>query len=504
MEGFEQLLYGFRIALAPMNLWYAFIGVTFGTVIGVLPGIGPVTGIAILLPLTFGKDPTGALIMLAGIYYGAMYGGSTTSILCNIPGESASVMTAVEGYELAKQGRGGAALGMSAFGSFIAGTIGLALLGVLAPTIAGIALKFGPPEYFSLLMCAFTMVAALSTNNVIKGLISVTVGLFITTIGMDGMSGEPRFTLGIMGLVDGIDFVIVAIGLFAIAEMLTNLETLQTPISQLKHFRIRELFPTVADWKESLWPILRATGLGFMIGCLPGGGATITSFLTYGMEKNLSKHPERFGTGVMGAVAAVEASNNAASSGAFVPLLTLGIPSGGAAAMLLGGFMLLGISPGPTLFTLHPEVVWGLIASMYIGNVMLLILNVPLIGMFMQILRLPYPVMTLFVVILSVLGVYSLTNDIFKLWILLFFGIVGYVMRKLDFPLPPLLLGVVLGEMTESNFRQALSLSEGSWMIFLQRPISLTLIVVLAVVLTIQIFMIVRYGAKRTYGSDDA
>jgi putative tricarboxylic transport membrane protein len=504
MDGFEQLLYGFGIALQPINLWYAFIGVTFGTIIGVLPGIGPVTGIALLLPLTFGKDPAGALIMLAGIYYGAMYGGSTTSILCNIPGESASVMTAVEGYELAKKGRGGAALGMSAFGSFIAGTIGLMLLAILAPSIAGIAIKFGPPEYFALLMCAYTMVAALSTNNVIKGLICVSLGLLITTIGMDGMSGEPRFTMGIMGLVDGIDFVVAAIGLFAIGEMLINLEQLQPPISQLKKFRLRELLPTLQDWRESIWPIIRATCLGFLIGCLPGGGATITSFLSYGLEKSISKHPEKFGTGVMGAVAAVESSNNAASSGAFVPLLTLGIPSGGAAAMLLGGFVLLGITPGPTLFSMHPEVVWGLIASMYIGNVMLLILNLPLIGLFMQMLRLPYPVMTLFVVILSVLGVYSLTNDIFKLWVLLFFGILGYIMRKLDFPLPPLLLGVVLGEMTEGNFRQALSLSEGSWLIFVQRPIALTFFIILAVVLIFQVYMIVRYGARRSYESDDA
>ncbi len=503
MGGLEQLLYGFSIALTPVNLLWALLGVTVGTIIGVLPGVGPVTGIAVLLPLTFGRDPASALILLAGIYYGAMYGGSTTSILANIPGESSSVMTAVEGYELAKKGRGGAALGISAFGSFIAGTLGLILLGLFAPYMAKLAIKFGPPEYFTLMMLSFTLVAALSTNNIVKGLISTIIGLLVSTVGIDSLTGEARFTFGVMGLLDGIEFVIVAIGLFAIAEILINLEVLQVPITQLKKFKFSELLPTKADWKESAFPILRGSLIGFGIGCLPGGGATIGSFITYGVEKALSKTKEKFGTGHMPAVAAVESSNNGSAAGGFIPLLTLGIPSGGSTAVLLGGFMLLGISPGPTLFQLHPDVVWGLIASMYIGNIMLLILNLPLISLFMQILRLPYAVMSLFICVLSALGIYSLSNNLFKLWIMLFFGILGYIMRKLDFPLPPLLLGAVLGTMMEEAFRQSLSLSEGSWLIFFQRPISLTLIVVLAIVTTFQVISIVKQGAYKKRESDD-
>jgi putative tricarboxylic transport membrane protein len=503
MGGFDGLLYGFQLALAPVNLMWAMLGVTVGTIIGVLPGIGPVTGIAILLPLTFGREPTGALIMLAGIYYGAMYGGSTTSILANIPGESASVMTAVEGYEMAKKGRGGAALGMSAFGSFIAGTIGLLLLGILAPILAKVALKFGPPEYFALMLLSFTLVAALSTNNILKGMIMLGLGLCTSMIGIDQITGEARFTFGNLTLLDGIDFVIVAIGLFAISEVLVNLESLIPPISQLKHFRFIELLPTREDWRVSLAPILRATGLGFVIGCLPGGGATISSFICYGVEKGLSKEPEKFGTGHMPAVAAVESCNNACAAGGFVPLLTLGIPSGGSTAMLLGGFMMLGVAPGPSLFTLHPEVVWGLIASMYIGNLMLLVLNLPLISVFIQILRLPYPVMALFVSVLSVLGVYSLTNDINKLWIMLFFGVAGYLLRKMDFPLPPMLLGVVLGDIMEAALRQSLALSKGSWYIFIQRPVAAALLIVFLVVATWQLYTIFKHG-KVAWEPDDA
>ncbi|MFZ5634286.1 MAG: tripartite tricarboxylate transporter permease [Bacillota bacterium] len=503
MGGFEQLLHGFEVAATPINIMWAFLGVTVGTLIGVLPGVGPVTGIALLLPLTFGRDPAGALILLAGIYYGAMYGGSTTSILANIPGESSSVMTAVEGYELSKKGRGGVALGISAIGSFIAGTIGVVLLGFFAPTIAGLAIKFGPPEYFGLMMVSFTLVAALSTNNVIKGLISTVIGLFISIIGIDALTGEQRFTFGLMGLLDGIDFVVVAIGLFAIAELFVNLESMQTPIPQLKAFRFRELLPGADEFKRCLAPILRASGLGFVVGVLPGAGATIASFLDYGMEKSISKTPEKFGKGHLEAVAGVESCNNAAAAGAFVPLLTLGIPGSGSTAVLLAGFMLLGVAPGPTLFTFHPDILWGLIASMYIGNVMLLVLNLPLISVFMQILRVPYPVLSLAICLLSVLGVYSLNNNTFQLWLMLFFGILGYVLRKLDFPLPPMLLGLVLGKMTEEAFRQSLSLSEGHWGIFLQRPISLALFIILAAILAYQAVQIVRHGAYKVRESDD-
>ncbi|NLI91791.1 MAG: tripartite tricarboxylate transporter permease [Peptococcaceae bacterium] len=504
MDGLEQLFYGFSIALTPMNLLWALIGVTVGTIIGVLPGVGPVTGIAVLLPLTFGRDPASALILLAGIYYGAMYGGSTTSILANIPGESSSVMTAVEGYELAKKGRGGAALGIAAFGSFIAGTVGLVLLGFLAPTMAKLAIKFGPPEYFTLMTLSFTLVAALSTNNIIKGLISTVIGLMVSTIGIDRLTGEARFTFGVIGLMDGIEFVVVAIGLFAVAEILCNLEVMQIPITQLKKFKVRELLPSKSDWKESIFPILRGSLVGFGIGCLPGGGATIGTFITYGIEKAISKTKEKFGTGHMPAVAAVESSNNGSAAGGFIPLLTLGIPAGGSTAVLLGGFMLLGISPGPTLFQLHPDVVWGLIASMYIGNVMLLILNLPLISLFMQILRLPYAVMSLFICVLSVLGIYSLSNSLFSLWIMLLFGVLGYVMRKLDFPLPPLLLGTILGGMMEEALRQSLSLSEGSWLIFFQRPISLTLSAIFCIVTAFQVYHIIKHGAYKERESDEA
>ncbi|SFG14723.1 putative tricarboxylic transport membrane protein [Desulfotomaculum arcticum] len=495
MDGFEQLLHGFAIAGTPVNLLYALLGVSVGTLIGVLPGVGPVTGIALLLPLTFGLNPVSALIMLAGIYYGAMYGGAITSILTSIPGDNPAVITALEGHQLAKKGRASLAMGVAAISSFTAGTIGLILLVLLAPIIAQVAIRFGPPEYFSLMLLSFTLVAALSTNNLIKGLIATVLGLLISTVGIDIMSGEPRFTFGLIGLLDGIDFIIVAIGLFALSEVLISLEHKAPPIQRLTNFRLREMIPSRAEFKRCIGAILRGTGLGFVVGILPGAGASIATFLDYGMEKSISKHPEDFGTGVIEAVAGAESSNNAAADGSLVALLTLGIPGSGSTAVLLGGFMLLGIAPGPTLFTQHPDVVWGLIASMYLGNVMLLVMNLPMVSVFVQVLRVPYPVLSLGIIIFSVLGVYSVGNNIFQLWLLVFFGVLGYVLRKLDFPLAPLLLGVVLGKIMEKSFLQSLLLSEGKWQIFFQRPISLTLLIALGIVLVFQLVQIARRSA---------
>jgi putative tricarboxylic transport membrane protein len=481
-EAFQSLLQGFSVALVLKNLWYCFIGVTIGNVVGVLPGFGPVSGVAVLIPLTFGMEPVSAMIMLAGIYYGAMYGGSITSILIKTPGESSSVMTSIDGYELALKGRAGPALGICAIVSFVAGTISVLFLTFFAPVLASFALSFGAPEYFSLMVMGFSAVAVLSTGDPLKGAISAVLGIILATVGSDVITGVPRFHFGSIYLLDGIDFLVVAIGVFALAEIYDNIVTKSKTGKSLSYGKWTNLLPTREDLRVSFWPTIRASLIGFTTGVLPGAGATIASFISYATEKRVSKYPEKFGTGVMEAVAGPEAANNAATGGSMVPLLTLGIPGSNVTAVMLGALMMLGLQPGPLLFQENPTFVWGLIASMYVGNAMLLILNIPLIGIFVQILRFSFPIIAILVLEISLVGVYAFNNNIFDLYIMFAFGIVGYLFKKLDFPLAPMILALVLGKMFEEHFRRSLIISDGNFTVFLTRPISLTLLLVAVLV----------------------
>ena len=473
---------GFQVALSVQNVFFCFVGVTLGTLIGVLPGIGPVTGVAILIPITFGMNATTAIITMAGVYYGAMYGGSTTSILINVPGESSSVMTTLDGYQMARKGRAGPALGMAAMSSFLAGTFSIVMLTFIAPPLAEFALSFGPPEYFALTLMGLTLVTSLAGESMIKGIMSGVFGLIIACIGIDAVSGEARFTFGNIYLLDGVGFIGMAVGLFAVAEVLINLEEPLKQVFVETKFNLKSLFPNLRDWKDSIFPIGRSSILGFFVGVLPGAGATIASFLSYATEKKLSKHPEKFGTGVIEGVAAPEGANNAAAGGAMVPLLTLGIPGSGTTAVLLGALLIHGLRPGPLLFQSNPDFVWGVIASMYIGNVMLLILNLPLVGLWASLLRVPYKILMPLIITISAVGVYATDNNVFDIWVMLAFGVIGYLMRKLDFPAAPAVLALVLGPMVERSLRQSLTLSHGDLSIFFSRPISavLTILAILS------------------------
>ncbi|MEI8189851.1 MAG: tripartite tricarboxylate transporter permease [candidate division NC10 bacterium] len=477
MEIFHNILMGFGVALSWQNLLFCLIGTIYGTLIGVLPGIGPVVGVSILIPVTFGLNATTAIITMAGVYYGAMYGGSTTSILINVPGESASVVTCLDGYALAKKGRAAPALGMAALASFIAGTLAVVLLTFIAPPLANLALSFGPPEYFALAFMGLTLVTSLAGESMVKGLMSGIFGLIVSFVGADAVSGEERFTFGFLSLLDGAGFVSVAVGLFAVSEVLCNLEESMEQVFIKVKFSL-SLFPNLQDWKDSFWPIIRSSFMAFFLGNLPGAGATIASFLAYGMEKKLSKHPEKFGTGVMEGVAAPEAANNAAAGGSMVPLLALGIPSSGTSAVLLGALLVHGLRPGPLLFQSSPEFVWGLIASMYIANIMLLILNLPLVGLWASLLRVPYKILMPLIVTISAVGVFTTDNNIFDMWVMFVFGIIGYLMRKLKFPAAPVVLALVLGPMVERTLRQSLTISHGNVSIFFTRPISAVLVVI--------------------------
>lgn len=484
METLTHILNGFSVALMPINLWYTFIGVLMGTVIGVLPGIGPAAGIALLIPVTFGMNPTSALIMMAGIYYGAMYGGSTTSILINTPGESSSVMTCIDGYQMAKNGRAGAALAVSAWGSFIAGTFGIITLTLLAVPLASIALKFGPAEYFTLMFFALTAVSSLSGKSPAKAMIATIVGLMVATIGIDLQSGQPRYTMGIPELQDGVGFLIVVVGLFAIGEVFSSMEDLFRGTSEI--IRIKgKLLLTREEWRRSIVPIMRGTVIGFFIGVLPGAGATIATILSYVSEKRLSKHREEFGKGAIEGVAGPEAANNASTAGALVPLLTLGVPGSGATAVMMGAFIMYGIQPGPLLFEKRPDLVWGLVDSMYIGNLMLLILNLPLIGIFVRLLYVPTGILLPLILAISTIGIYAINGNTFELYMTLMFGVLGYVFRKIDIPSAPLVLALVLGGIMEQSFRQAMTISGADPAIFVKSGISITLVVlsVISVVL---------------------
>ena len=458
-----------------------FLGCVMGTLVGVLPGLGPVAAISILLPSTYHMSPVSAIIMLAGIYYGAMYGGSTTSILVNIPGESASVITCLDGYQMARQGRAGAALGISAFGSFIAGTIATVLIMFAAPPLARIALVFGPPEYFSLMILGLAMLIYLATASMLKALIMACLGVVVGTIGTDPIHGVERFTFGSYTLMDGVGLVPVLMGLFGISEVLLTVE--QSTQVDVYKTRIGKLLPTLEDWGKSIKPILRGTFIGFFIGILPGGTAVVSSFSAYIVEKKLSKYPEKFGTGMIEGVAAPEAANNSASQGSFIPLLTLGIPSNVVMAVLLGALLIQGVTPGPLLIKKYPEIFWGVIGSMYMGNFMLLLLNLPLIGIWVKLLKVPYSILFPMILFFCLLGVYTVNNSYIEIIIMIIFGGIGYLMKKFGYEGAPLVLAFVLSPMMENAFRQSLIMSAGGFGIFFSRPISLGLLIVTLILL---------------------
>jgi putative tricarboxylic transport membrane protein len=471
MEIIHNLLLGFTVIFQLENLLYCFIGVFVGTLIGVLPGIGPVGAMSLLLPATFNVSPVASIIMLAGIYYGALYGGSTTSILINIPGEAASVVTCLDGYQMARQGRAGPALGIAAFGSFIAGGISVVGLMLVAPPLASIALQFGPPEYVSLICAGLTLLIYLASGSIIRALMMAAFGVIIGCVGQDPGTGSSRFVFGVYELMDGIGLAPLVMGLFGISEVFLNIEkSLQT--RSIFDTKIKGLLPNRQDWKDSIFPILRGSGLGFFLGILPGGGAIISSFASYAIEKKVSKHPERFGKGAIEGVAGPESANNAATGGAFVPLLTLGIPPNVTMALLLGAFMIHGVTPGPFLISKNPELFWGIVASMYVGNVMLLILNLPLIGMWVKVLKIPYKILFPLIILFCLIGAYSITSSTFDVAIMLVFGVVGYLMRKFNYEGAPMVLAFVLGPRLESSLRQSLLLSDGSFLIFFTRPIA--------------------------------
>jgi putative tricarboxylic transport membrane protein len=475
METLQNLLYGLSIANDPINILFCLIGVISGVLIGALPGLGPSAGLAILLPITFGVNPTAGIILLAGIYYGAMYGGSITSILIGVPGDPASVMTTVDGYPLAQSGRPGPALGMAAFASFCGGTASVIAFTFLAPALAKVALSFGPPEYFALMVLGLTTVAGLTDKSPIKAFISTLLGLFIAILGLDLVTGLPRFTFGMMELYDGIDFIVVALGVFGIAEILISMEEEQVPlVCDREQLRWRKLFPNLRDWTVSAWHIVRGTVLGFFIGMLPGAGATIATFLSYGTAKNTAPphRKELFGKGAIEGIAAPECANNAASVGAFVPLLTLGVPGSASTAVLMGALMMFGLRPGPMLFEKNPDFVWGLIGSMYIGNILLICLVILCIPVFVRILQIPPAILNSVVMAFILVGAYSLSNSMFEVGLTIFFGLLGYVMKKMNYPVPPMVLALVLGNLLETSLRQSLILSGGSLSIFFTQPIA--------------------------------
>lgn len=476
MNAFSSLVDGFATAITPTSLLWLMIGCLLGTLVGILPGLGPPATIAILLPLATNLDPATGLIMMAGIYYGSKYGGSTTSILLNIPGESASVVTCIDGYEMAKQGRAGPALGMAAIASFVAGTIGVIGLTFLAPLIGSIAVDFGPPEYSALMAFALILVIMLAGESLLKGFISMVLGLLLSTVGTDLFSGAQRFTDGRIELANGFEFIALSIGLFAVGEVLVNVEERTGRQIFTVPKKLRQLLPTLDDLRESKVAIAQGSVLGFFVGCLPGAGATVASFVTYIMQKRISKHPEKFGKGAIEGVAAPEAANNSETGGAMIPLLTLGIPGSSTGAVLLGALVLYGLNPGPLLFTDHPEVVWPIIASMYLGNVALLVMNLPMVPLFAKLLKMPYWVMYPGILLISIVGVYSVNFAMFDVWVLVFSGLLGYVMKKIGMPLAPLVLAFVLGPIAENSIRQSLILSGNNPLIYLQRPIAAALL----------------------------
>ncbi len=476
MDTISNMLYGFQVVLTFQNILFVFIGVLAGTLIGMLPGLGPISAIAIMIPLSYGMDPASALILMAGVYYGAVFGGSTSSILLNAPGISGTVATSFDGYPLAKKGQAGKALAIAAISSFAGGTVSVVALMLVAPLMASFAVSFGPTEYFALMLLGLTAIASLSEGSTVKALISATIGLIIATIGVDQQTGTQRFTFGNPNLLEGIDFLIIALGLFALAEVCSLILTRKSKMMN-GNSNVGSLKITKQEAKEISGPIARHSVLGFILGVLPGAGATIASFMSYIAEKKLSKDPSSFGKGNLKGLAAPETSNNAATSGAFVPLLTLGIPGSGTTAVLLGALLVVGVQPGPLMLTDHPDVFWGVIASMYLGNLFLLVLNLPLIPFIARILYIPKALLISLVIIFCMIGVYGVSFSTFDLYLLLAFGVIGFIMRLLNFPAAPLILAFILGGMMEQSFRQALTISNGSYMTFFDSKVTVVLLV---------------------------
>ena len=482
MDALQFLLNGFALALTPANLAFAFIGCVLGTLIGVLPGVGPAAGTAILIPLTFKLDPAAAIIMLAAIYYGAMYGGTITSVLINVPGEAASVVTCLDGYQMARNGRGGAALGIAAMGSFVGGLFATVMLVIVALPLARLALKFGPPEFFALMLFGMCLVTGLAGRSLAAALLMTVFGLLLAMIGIDPVRGAPRFTGGIPELYDGVGFVPVVMGLFGVAEILITIESRAVPVIST---RLATMWPTREEWRRSYGAIGRGTVIGFFLGLIPGVGAVIPTFMAYIAEKRLSKTPERFGTGAIEGVAAPETANNAYANAAMVPLLVLGIPSSPTIAVLMGAFIINGITPGPFLFNEKPDLVWTIIASFFIGNAILLILNLPLVGVWASLLRLPYQYLCAGTLVFCIVGAYSLKGSVFDIGVMIAFGVIGYVLRKLDFPLAPAVLALILGPFMEKSLRTSLELSGGDFSIFVTRPLSAVLLVLALAVIAV-------------------
>ena len=481
MDIANGLLTGFQSLMHLDIMFYCFVGVFIGTLVGVLPGIGPVGAMSILLPSTFGLSPTASVVMLAGIYYGAMYGGSTTSILVNIPGEAASVVTCLDGYKMARKGRAGPALGISALGSFIGGTIAIVGLMFLVFPLAATAVKFGPAEFFAIMCLSMTLLTYLSAGSVLNSLIMVFFGLIIGCVGMDPVEAIPRFSFGTTTLLDGFGLVPVVMGLFGISEVLTNIANPEERV--VFKAEIKNLLPNLADWKRAIGPILRGSVMGFFLGILPGGGAVMSTFVSYTTEKKLSKHPEEFGHGAIEGVAGPETANNAAAGGAFVPMLALGIPPNPIMALLLGALIIHGVTPGPLLMVQHPEIFWGVIASMYAGNAMLLVLNLPLVGMWIKVLKVPYKLLMPLILLCCLVGSYATGSNVMDIVIMVAFGIIGYILRVNQYELAPFVLALILGPIMEKSFRNALIISDGSFMIFLTKPIAATVLAISALIL---------------------
>jgi putative tricarboxylic transport membrane protein len=493
MDFLENIVIGFQTSLQPINLWYCFVGTLIGTLVGVLPGIGPGGAMAILLPATMHAPPVSTIIMLAGVYYGAQYGGSSTSILMNIPGEASSVVTCLDGYQMARNGRAGPALGIAAFGSFIAGTIATIGIMLVGGPLVSLALKFGPPEYFALMILGMTILSFLSKASMVKCFMMVSVGLILSYVGLDGIAGQPRFTFDVDELFSGINIIAVVVGLFGVAEILENLERPSGAMSVFKT-GLKEVLPSLKDWSDSIWAIIRGSVIGFFLGVLPGGGALLGSFVAYAVEKRVSKHPEKFGTGVIEGVAAPESANNAGAQAAFIPLMTLGIPSNVVSAVLFAGLLMHNIEPGPLMLKEHPDMFWGIITSMYVGNAMLVILNLPLIGIWIKFLKIPFNRLFVIILIFCIIGVYSLESSTFSIGVMIVFGIIGYLMRKVGLEAPPLVLAFILGPRLEQGLRQSLMISEGSLSIFFTRPITIGCFIVVAVLFVLS-FM--NYAAKK-------
>ena len=494
METLQYWIQGFSVATLPINLLFAFIGCVLGTLIGVLPGLGPAAGTAILIPITFNLDPIAAIIMLAAIYYGAMYGGTITSILVNVPGEAASVITCFDGYQMAKQGRAGPALGIAAIGSFVGGTFATFALMVVSLPLASLALRFGPPEVFALLVVGLSLVTGLAGRSLLAALVMTFFGLLLAMIGMDPVRGAPRFTFGIQDLYDGVGFIPVVMGLFGVGEILLSMEQ---PVLEIIKTKLTDLWPSRKEWGVSAGAIGRGTLIGFFLGLIPGIGAIIPTFMAYVLEKKVSKHPEKFGTGVIEGVASPETANNAYANAAMVPLLTLGIPGSPTLAVLMGAFIIHGLTPGPFLFKERPDVVWGLIASLYMGNVILLILNLPLVGLWAKLLEIRYQYLYPGILLFCILGAYSLNQSVFDVLLMVLFGVLGYVFRKLDWPLAPTILALILGPMMERSLRTSLEMSGGDLWIFFQRPISAVLLILGAIILLTSAIRLMPMWARK-------